>query len=152
MDEDFPGTLLELERRFSSEEACAEYLAALRWPGGWVCPRCAGADAWSIRRNRWLCDHCRYEMSVTAGTIFQDSHLPLTIWFRAMWQITSQKNGISALGFNRRRFFLDDDQLLHLEGKTCALSNQWGIVSLPLINEIASFLPPEIKMTYSKCV
>lgn len=54
--------------------------------------------------------------------------------------------------FNRRRFFLDDDQLLHLEGKTCALSNQWSIVSLPLINEIASFLPPEIKMTYSKCV
>jgi transposase-like protein len=101
MDGDFPRTLLELERRFSSEEACAEYLAALRWPGGWVCPRCAGADAWSIRRNRWLCDHCRYEMSVTAGTIFQDSHLPLTIWFRAMWQITSQKNGISALGLQR---------------------------------------------------
>jgi len=101
MDEDFPRTLLELEGRFSSEEACAEYLAALRWPGGWVCPRCAGADAWSIRRNRWLCDRCRYEMSVTAGTIFQDSHLPLTIWFRAMWQITSQKNGISALGLQR---------------------------------------------------
>ncbi len=41
MDEDFTRTLLELERRFSSEQACAEYLAALRWPGGWVCPRCA---------------------------------------------------------------------------------------------------------------
>ncbi len=101
MGEDFPRTLLELERRFSAEDACAEYLAALRWPDGWVCPRCARVDAWSVRRNRWLCDHCRYEMSVTAGTIFQDSHLPLTIWFRAMWQITSQKNGISALGLQR---------------------------------------------------
>ena len=101
MDEDYPRTLLELERRFSSEEACIEYLAALRWPAGWACPRCAGVDAWSIRRARWLCGHCRYEMSVTAGTIFQDSHLPLTIWFRAMWQITSQKNGISALGLQR---------------------------------------------------
>ena len=101
MGEDYPRTLLELERRFSTEDACAEYLAALRWPGGWVCPRCAGADAWSVRRNRWRCDQCRYEMSVTAGTIFQDSHLPLTIWFRAMWQITSQKNGISALGLQR---------------------------------------------------
>jgi len=101
MDEDYPRTLLELERRFSSEEACVAYLAALRWPAGWACPRCAGADAWSIRRARWLCDHCRYEMSVTAGTIFQDSHLPLTLWFRAMWQITSQKNGISALGLQR---------------------------------------------------
>jgi len=101
MDEDYPRTLLELERRSSSEEACVAYLAALRWPAGWACPRCAGADAWSIRRARWLCDHCRYEMSVTAGTIFQDSHLPLTLWFRAMWQITSQKNGISALGLQR---------------------------------------------------
>jgi transposase-like protein len=101
MDEDYPRTLLDLERRFSSEEACIEYLAALRWPAGWACPRCAGVDAWSIRRARWLCDHCRYEMSVTAGTIFQDTHLPLTLWFRAMWQITSQKNGISALGLQR---------------------------------------------------
>ncbi|MGA3080960.1 MAG: IS1595 family transposase [Terracidiphilus sp.] len=72
-----------------------------RWPSGWVCPRCNMAGAWSIRRNRWLCEHCRYEMSVTAGTIFQDSHMPLTIWFRAMGQITSQKNGISALGLQR---------------------------------------------------
>lgn len=101
MSEDYPRTLLELERRFNREEACAEYLAALRWPGGWVCPRCAGAEAWPIRRNRWRCNQCRYEMSVTAGTIFQDSHLPLTIWFRAMWQVTSQKNGISALGLQR---------------------------------------------------
>jgi transposase-like protein len=101
MSKDFPKTLLELERRFRCEDACAEYLAALRWPGGWVCPRCAGTDAWSVRRNRWLCGDCRYEMSVTAGTVFQDSHLPLTIWFRAMWQITSQKNGISALGLQR---------------------------------------------------
>src|SRR6266853_5988827 len=101
MSEDFPKTLLELERRFSCEDTCAEYLAALRWPGGWVCPRCAGTDAWSVRRNRWLCGYCRHEMSVTAGTVFQDSHLPLTIWFRAMWQITSQKNGISALGLQR---------------------------------------------------
>ena len=53
-----------------------------------------------MRRNRWLCGHCRYEMSVTAGTVFQDSHLPLTIWFRAIWQVTSQKNGISAIGFH----------------------------------------------------
>ena len=101
MVEDYPRTLLELERRFRSDEDCAEYLAALRWPGGWSCPRCSTAEAWTIRRDRWLCGHCRYEMSITAGTIFQDSHMPLTIWFRAMWQVTSQKNGISALGLQR---------------------------------------------------
>lgn len=58
-------------------------------------------DVSSIRRARWRCGNCSYEMSVTAGTIFQDSHLPLTIWFRAMWQVASQKNGISALGLQR---------------------------------------------------
>jgi len=101
VSEDYPRTLLEVERRFSREQACAEYLAALRWPGGWVCSRCSGTEAWPVRRDRWRCAKCRYEMSVTAGTIFQDSHLPLTIWFRAMWQVTSQKNGISALGLQR---------------------------------------------------
>jgi len=101
VSEDYPRTLLEVERRFSREQACAEYLAAMRWPGGWVCSRCSGTEAWPVRRDRWRCAKCRYEMSVTAGTIFQDSHLPLTIWFRAMWQVTSQKNGISALGLQR---------------------------------------------------
>ena len=101
MAEDFPRTLLELERRFSCEDACIEYLASLRWPTSWMCPRCASTEGWTVRRHRWLCGHCRYEMSATAGTVFQDSHLPLTIWFRAIWQVTSQKNGISALGLQR---------------------------------------------------
>jgi hypothetical protein len=51
--------------------------------------------------GRWLCAGCRVQLSVTAGTIFQDSKLPLTVWFRAMWQVTSQKNGVSALGLQR---------------------------------------------------
>lgn len=101
MDEDYPRTLLELERRFGSEDTCSAYLAALRWPCGWTCPRCSALEVWSVRRGRWLCGRCRYEMSITAGTIFQDSHLPLTVWFRAMWQVTSQKTGISALGLQR---------------------------------------------------
>jgi transposase-like protein len=101
MSEDYPRTLLELEQRFSGDEACAGYLASVRWHAGWVCPRCAGEAAWSVRRARWRCGQCRYEMSVIAGTIFQDSHLPLTTWFRAMWHVTSQKNGISALGLQR---------------------------------------------------
>ncbi len=54
-----------------------------------------------MRGNLWLCADCRHQASVTAGTIFQDSHLPLTTWFRAMWFVTSQKNGVSALGLQR---------------------------------------------------
>lgn len=100
MTEDYPRTLLELERRFRDEAGCRAYLFALRWPQGFVCPACGGGGL-AIRRHLWRCENCRRETSVMAGTIFQDSKLPLTIWFRAMWQVTSQKNGISALGLQR---------------------------------------------------
>jgi len=99
--EDYPKTLTEFERRFSSDQACREYLFALRWPEGFECPRCATRKAWPTRRGLWLCAGCRQQVSVTAGTIFQDSRLPLTLWFRAMWYLTSQKNGSSALGLQR---------------------------------------------------
>lgn len=101
MTEDYPRTLLELEKRFVSEEACRQYLFALRWFKGFVCPRCSGKTAWPTGRGLWLCADCRHQSSVTAGTIFQDSHLPLTVWFRAIWHVTSQKNGVSALGLQR---------------------------------------------------
>lgn len=100
MIEDYPRTLMELERRFSDEAACRGYLFALRWPQGFVCPACGGRGA-AIRRDLWRCEGCARETSVMAGTVFQDTKLPLTIWFRAMWQVTSQKNGISALGLQR---------------------------------------------------
>ena len=101
MTEDYPRTLMELERRFSTEQACREYLFALRWPEGFACPRCGRHKAWSTDRGLWLCQGCRHQASVTAGTVFQDSHLPLTVWFRAIWHVTSQKNGVSALGLQR---------------------------------------------------
>lgn len=101
MPEDYPRTLMELERRFSTEQACREYLFALRWPDGFVCRRCEGGEAWPTARGKWVCRGCRAQVSVTAGTIFQDSKLPLTLWFRAMWQVTSQKHGMSALGLQR---------------------------------------------------
>lgn len=101
MPEDCPRTLMELERRFSTEQACREYLFALRWPEGFVCRCCAGGEAWPTARGKWVCRECRTQVSVTAGTVFQDSKLPLTLWFRAMWQVTSQKHGMSALGLQR---------------------------------------------------
>ena len=101
MGEDYPRTLPELERRFGTEDACRQYLSALRWPAGWSCPRCGGRRHRSVRRGLWQCEDCRHEASGTAGTIFQDSHLPLTVWFRAVWQVTSQKSGVSALGLQR---------------------------------------------------
>lgn len=101
MAEDYPRTLMDFERRFNGESACRAYLFALRWPRGFVCPGCGGRRGLSIRRDLWRCMDCRREASVIAGTIFQDSKLPLVLWFRAMWQVTSQKNGVSALGLQR---------------------------------------------------
>jgi len=100
-EEDFPKTLSELEARFSTDEACRLYLGTLRWPDGWCCPRCGHRAAWDMRRDRQRCAECRGETSVIAGTIFQDTHLPLTVWFRALWHVTSQKTGVSALGLQR---------------------------------------------------
>lgn len=101
MVEDYRRTLAEFEQRFSTEEACRAYLAAMRWPEGFVCPGCGGGSAWAMKRALWLCTSCRHQPSVTAGTIFQDSRMPLVTWFRAMWHVTSQKNGMSALGLQR---------------------------------------------------
>lgn len=99
--EDYPQDLLELEARFSTEEACRGYLFQLRWPAGFECPRCGGRKAWLASELLWECSGCHRQTSVTAGTIFQDSRLPLTLWFRAVWWVTSQKNGVSAMGLQR---------------------------------------------------
>src|SRR5512133_2188306 len=99
--EDYPRTVAELEARFSSEEACRQYLFRLRWPEGFRCPRCRDAKAWPVRSVLWQCAGCGRQVSVTAGTIFQDTRTPLTVWFRAMWWVTTQKNGVSALGLQR---------------------------------------------------
>lgn len=99
--EDYPRTLAELEARFATEQACREYLFSLRWPEGFVCPACGGRQAWATKRGLWVCGACRHQSSVTAGTIFQDTHKPLTLWFRAIWYVTTQKNGVSALGLRR---------------------------------------------------
>lgn len=100
MVEEYPRNLTELEADFGSEEACRAYLARLRWPTGFVCPRCGSAKAWSVR-DLWECGGCGCQTSVTAGTIFQDTRTPLAVWFRAMWWVTTQKNGASALGLQR---------------------------------------------------
>jgi transposase-like protein len=101
MDEDYPANLMELENRFTTEAACEEYLVRLRWPAGFVCPHCQSRGVWTSRRGLRICQVCQYQASVTAGTIFQDTRKPLRLWFRAIWHITSQKNGASALGLQR---------------------------------------------------
>jgi transposase-like protein len=101
MSEDYPKTMLEMERTFATEDACREYLTKLRWPTGFICPACQCKVGWVDRRYRWTCQNCRRQSTVTAGTVFEATHLPLQVWFRAVWLITSQKSGASALGLQR---------------------------------------------------
>jgi transposase-like protein len=101
MVEEYPRNLTELEAKFSTEVACRDYLARLRWPDGFRCPRCGGTRSWPVRELLLECADCGCQTSVTAGTIFQDTRTPLPVWFRAMWWVTTQKNGASALGLQR---------------------------------------------------
>ena len=95
-------TLAEFEQRFATEGACRAYLARLRWPTGFCCPQCTTSGSWTTTRCLLMCRRCGYQASVTAGTIFHRTRLPLQDWFRAMWWMTDQKkHRLSALGLQR---------------------------------------------------
>jgi transposase-like protein len=94
-------TFAEFEQRFATEGACRAYLARLRWPTGFCCPQCTTSGSWTTTRCLLMCRRCGYQASVTAGTIFHRTRLPLQDWFRAMWWMTGQKHQLSALGLQR---------------------------------------------------
>jgi len=97
----YPETVIEFRDRFATEQACRDYLAAQRWPEGFVCPECGETKAWEMQRGLYWCRGCGYQVSVTAGTLFHDTHKELRLWFEAMWYVVSQKLGVSALGLQR---------------------------------------------------
>jgi len=95
-------TFDEFIKRFLTEEQCRDYLYQLRWPEGFVCPKCKQAfQPTSIGENLFQCSSCRHQTSVIAGTIFQDTRKSLQTWFTAIWWITTQKTGASAKGLQR---------------------------------------------------
>src|SRR5271167_880911 len=99
---DYPRTFQEFEAWFGGETECRAYIRRLRWPAGFVCPHCAAAvEPWEMSRDLLRCRACGRQVSLTAGTVLQDTHKPLRMWFLAMWFVTSQKNGVSALGLQR---------------------------------------------------
>ena len=98
---EYPMTLEEFETEFGTDKACRDYIISIRWPNGFRCPRCGHSKAWSIGEVLFQCTSCHYRTSVLAGTIFQDTHKSLTMWFRAMWWVASQKSGASALGLQK---------------------------------------------------
>lgn len=99
----FPRNLREFQRQFATETACQEYLAACRWPDGFVCPRCGHGRAYRlIARRRWQCVACRGQVSLTAGTVLHNTKTSLTVWFWAAYLMVTDKRGISALLLQRQ--------------------------------------------------
>lgn len=98
---DYPQNVLEFRDWFATESACREYLARLRWPQGLCCPDCASTAVWPMKTPFYRCARCGYDFTVTAGTLFADTHKPLRLWFEAIWYVTNQKSGVSALGLQR---------------------------------------------------
>ncbi|MCZ7582669.1 MAG: IS1595 family transposase [Deltaproteobacteria bacterium] len=98
MAQSYEMNLVSLVEQFNSEDKCREYLEQLRWPDGVTCPRCNEETTVSrIReRNQYECDACRYQFSVTSGTIMHDTHLPLWKWFLAVYMMVESKKGVSA--------------------------------------------------------
>jgi transposase-like protein len=99
--EQYPGTWREFRAWFGEETSCIAYLEHLRWKAGFRCPKCEGGKGWRLADGRWFCAACNRRISVTAGTVFDRSRVPLQDWFTAAWYMTNQKHGLSALGLQQ---------------------------------------------------
>lgn len=95
-------SMAEFQRLYGTEEQCRKVLFDLRWPDGFICPEC-GYDngGWIRTRSLYQCYRCAHQTSVTAGTIFHATKLPLTAWFLGMYLMTQTKNGVSILELRR---------------------------------------------------
>jgi transposase-like protein len=94
--------LIDLIEKFPDEATCRATLEELRWPNGVACVRCGSLAVWDIqKRNQYQCKDCSYRFSVTAGTMLNDSHLPLRKWFLATYLIVEAKKGISSRQLGR---------------------------------------------------
>jgi len=95
-------TIEAFRRRFADEEGCWEHLTRLRWPRGFVCPRCGGGSRGYMRAKRvHECRVCGYQGSVTAGTIFHKTRVRLSAWFWAIYRMSQGKKGVSALQLSK---------------------------------------------------
>jgi hypothetical protein len=99
---DFPKTATEFEARFQSEEDCRAYWIEARWGGKPACACCGSRRLWTIRNGTTFeCAECRHQTSLTSGTVLEKTRKPLKMWFRAIFEISTRKTGISAKDLQR---------------------------------------------------
>src|ERR1700730_2266220 len=106
MDTTFPTSLPKFQRVFHDDSACARYLEAIRWPDGFTCPKCGHIGEpyrFATRSSVVLrCRACKKNTSLTAGTVMQSSHMPLSTWFWGAYLMATQTPGQSAIQFQRQ--------------------------------------------------
>lgn len=99
---DFPKTAMEFEKRFATEDDCRAYWIEARWAGRPACAECQSTRVWPVRQGRWFeCADCRHQTSLTSGTPLERTRKPLKMWFRAVFEISSRRNGISGKELQR---------------------------------------------------
>ena len=99
---DFPKTATEFEARFATEEDCRAYWIEARWGGKPACARCGSERVWTIRDGTTFeCADCDHQTSLTAGTVLEKTRKPLKMWFRAVFEISTRRTGISAMDLMR---------------------------------------------------
>ncbi|QIM16556.1 IS1595 family transposase [Leucobacter insecticola] len=97
---DYPTDTTELQSWFGTDESCLDYLEWLRWPSGFLRPRC-GEDSAAREGGRYRCRCCRKRVSVTSGTVFDKTRIPLSVWFEVVWLVASSREGVSASSLHR---------------------------------------------------
>lgn len=95
-------SLIEFQKEFPDNEACAKHLAEQRWPKGFICPQCGNSETWYLsNRQLFDCKICRFQTSVTAGTIFHRTHTPLVKWYWLLYHMAMDKVGVSIAEMQR---------------------------------------------------
>jgi transposase-like protein len=97
----YPRSLGEFQSWFATDADCLDFLEWLRWPDGFVCPRCQSPGGWRVADGSFKCTNCKAQTAVTAGTLFDRRRTPLTVWFAVCWQFATAKDGVSALSVQR---------------------------------------------------
>ncbi len=100
---DYPKTIIEFSAKFHSDEICYQYLIENRWPDGFICPRCYNKGGWWLKKyNRFECSNCHRQTSPLSGTLMHRSHLPIQLWFWAVYLVSTHTPGISAVQLQRQ--------------------------------------------------
>jgi Transposase zinc-ribbon domain len=100
---DTPLTLFQFQKRYRTERDCEQAIIKMRWPNGFICPKCAHVEGYRLKSRRAIqCTLCRHQTSITAGTIFHKSKLPLLKWFWMIFLVAHDKGGASALRLSKQ--------------------------------------------------